>query len=228
MQRILLFTKTTGYRHDSMEAGVDAVTQLAAAAGVVVDHTEDSAVFTTDSLQRYAAVVWLNVSGDVLDQDGRRAFASYLRAGGGFAAIHGPADAEWSWPEYDTILGARFLFHPREHQFQRATMRSERHGHASTAELPNPWVWTDEFYAFKSNPRPRVSVLLTVDESTYDPELEPMGADHPVSWTARYGAGRTWYTALGHNAEAYSDAEFRSHLWGGISSVIADIRKVDN
>jgi type 1 glutamine amidotransferase len=221
MTRILLFTKTTGYRHESMQAGIDLITESATADGVGIDHTEESSVFTAENLARYDAVVWLQVSGDVLEGPERIAFVNFLKAGGGFAAIHGPADAEWSWPEYDDIVGARFLFHPLNYLVQPAAVHVQGGAHGSTASIPEPWHWTEEWYAFKRNPRGVKTILLTVDEATYDAETHPMGADHPIAWFGEYGAGRTWYTSLGHQVEAYTDPVFRSHVWGGITSVFA-------
>jgi type 1 glutamine amidotransferase len=221
VQRVLLFTKTTGFRHESIPAGIAAIQDLVAGLDLLADHTEDAAAFAAANLERYAAVVWLDVSGDVLDSSQRADFTAYLRGGGGFAAIHSSTDAEWSWPEYEQIVGARFLSHPGGTlQFQEAELSVVDVSHPSTASLPDPWRWTDEWYAFTSNPSDRVSVLLTVDESSYDTEGVPMGAPHPISWHSSFGAGRVWYTALGHRDEMFADQAFRAHLSGGVASVL--------
>jgi uncharacterized protein len=218
-QRILLFTKTTGYRHASLVEGVELVQACASNSGVTVDQTEDETDFNSANLDRYDAVVWLQVSGDVLDAAGRDAFDAYLRAGGGYAGIHGAADAEWSWPTYESIVGARFAFHPMRHHLQTARVITEL-SDPSTAHLPPSWNWGEEWYSFKRNPRGEFEILLRIDESSYDPEDKPMGDDHPVSWRGRHGEGRTWYTSLGHQAASYADPVFRDHIWGGIKSVM--------
>ena len=224
MPRILVFTKTTGFRHESIEAGVAALRGLAAEAGWELDHSEDGAVFTEQNLARYAATVWLDASGDVLDDEQRGVLAAYLRSGGGFAGIHSASDAEWNWPEFEQIAGARFLSHPGDElQFQEARLDVVDPTHPSTRELPNPWRWSDEWYVFSSNPSERVDVLLEVDESTYDTDGAPMGPRHPISWHSTFGAGRTWYTALGHRAEAFDDHSYRAHLRGGIASVLREL-----
>lgn len=221
MPRILVFTKTTGYRHESIAAGVAALRELAAQSGLDVDHSEDAADFTDDDLARYDATVWLDVSGDVLSTEQRSALAAFVRGGGGFAGIHCAADAEWSWPEYEQILGARFLSHPNGPlQLQTARLDVLDASHASTSGLPDPWWWTDEWYVFTSNPSERVDVLLAVDESTYDTDGVPMRPQHPISWHSTFGAGRTWYTALGHRGEMFADPDYRAHLSGGITSVL--------
>lgn len=218
-QRILLFTKTTGYRHASISEGVELVQACASNSGVAVDQSEDESDFNSPNLDRYDAVVWLQVSGDVLDDAGRTAFDAYLRAGGGYAGIHGASVAERSWPTYESIVGARFLFHPTVQQFQTARVMTEL-SDPSTAPIPQPWNWLDEWYSFEGNPRGEFEILLRIDESSYDPEGNPMGDDHPVSWRGRHGNGHTWYTALGHLAKSYADPIFRAHVWGGIESVM--------
>jgi type 1 glutamine amidotransferase len=221
MQRVLLFTKTAGYRHESIPAGAEALRELAAEAGVELDHSEDGDVFTEQNLARYSAVVWLDVSGDVLDGEQRTALAGFLRGGGGFAGIHSASDGEWSWPEFEEIIGARFLSHPNDDlQLQTAQLRVRDATHPSTRGLPDPWSWTDEWYVFTTNPSDRVEVLLEVDESTYDVDGVPMGERHPISWRSSFGEGRTWYTALGHRDEYFADPSYRAHLWGGIDSVL--------
>ena len=158
MPRILVFTKTTGYRHESIEAGVARSANWPPESGLDLDHSEDAADFAEQNLARYAATVWLDVSGDVLDAEQRAAFAAYLRGGRRVRRDPlRPPDAEWSWPEYEQILGARFLSHPNGPlQFQRARLNVVDASHPSTHRLPDPWWWTDEWYVFSSNPSERV------------------------------------------------------------------------
>ena len=220
MQRLLVFSKTTGYRHDeSIDEGNDLIRELAAADNIEVDRSEDASDFSLDNLSRYSAVVWLQVSGNVLEPVQRQAFSRFISDGGGFAGIHGTSDAERSWPEFSKILGARFLHHPGD-QSQSAQISIETQSHPSTLGLPDPWLWVDEWYAFDRNPREGRTVLLTVDEGSYDPEEPRMGTDHPLSWCHSFGSGKVWYTALGHHPESYSWPVFRSHIWGGIRSVL--------
>ncbi|MHB1475686.1 MAG: ThuA domain-containing protein, partial [Dermatophilaceae bacterium] len=217
MPRILVFSMTTGWRHgESIELGIEMIRRSAEAHSVEVVATEDPAVFATESLKGFDATVWLQVSGDVLSPMQRVAFGEYLRAGGGFAGVHGACDAERSWPEYEDIVGARFLYHP-ETDDQAADLIVENADHPSTRHLPARWNWVEEWYVFEKNPRGRVNPLLAVDEATYDVEEKSMGADHPICWSGTFGAGRTWYTALGHHPAAYSDETFAAHVWGGIA-----------
>lgn len=229
MTTLLLFTRTTGYRHEeAIDLGIDLIQRTAAENDVDVIATEDPAAFEAEALEGIDAAVWLHVSGDVLEPSQREAFGTFLRQGGGFAGIHGAADAEWGWPEYEQIIGARFLYHPKDGA-QTTDLIVETHDHPSTRTLPDRWRWTEEWYSFQRSPRPEVDVLLSVDESTYDltfdetiydPAAPAMGADHPISWAGRFGAGHTWFTSLGHHPEAYADENFTAHIWGGITSVL--------
>jgi cytochrome c len=208
---VLVFSRTTAYRHDSIPAGVAAIRRLGDEHGFGVDATEDPSAFTAETLARYAAVVWLSTSGDVLDDAQRAAFEGYVAGGGGYVGVHGAADTEYGWPWYGRLLGAYFRDHPA---IQAATIDVADPRDPSTASLPAKWTRTDEWYNFQSNPRPAVRVAATIDESTYDGG--GMGADHPIAWWHDYDGGRAWYTAGGHTDESYSEPLFLAHLLGGI------------
>ncbi|MFI9767843.1 ThuA domain-containing protein [Streptomyces sp. NPDC052415] len=206
--RLLVFTRTTDYRHDSIPAAVAALRTLG---DFTVDHSEDPAALTAP-LEPYAAVVFLSTSGEVLTPAGRQRLAGYVEAGGGFVGVHAAACTEYGWPWYGELLGARFTRHP---DFQPGRALVEDHDHPATCHLPPVWDFTDEWYDFDTNPRASARVLLSADETSY--EGGGMGADHPLAWCREQGAGRVFYTALGHAAEAYDDPGFRAHLRGGIT-----------
>jgi type 1 glutamine amidotransferase len=209
----LVFSKTTGFRHDSIPNGIAAIRALGTEHGFTVDDTEDAGRFTDTTLARYRAVVFLSTTGDILDQDQKAAFERYIRSGGGFVGVHSASDTEYQWPWYGRLVGTWFASHP---QIQRATIRIEDLGHASTEGLPATWERTDEWYNFRSNPRGTVHVLGTLDEATYSGGK--MGADHPIAWCQEIDGGRSWYTAMGHTSESYAEPLFRLHLLGGIES----------
>jgi type 1 glutamine amidotransferase len=208
---ILVFSKTTGYRHDSISNGTQMLRDLGAANEFLFDFTEDSTAFSRERLAPYAAVVWLSVSGDVLDSTQRSAFEGYIRQGGGYVGIHASSDAEYSWPFYRALVGTSFRAQPG---VQPAVVFLEDTQHESTRNLPQPWARIDEWFDFQSNPRETVHVLATVDESTY--VGGSMGPDHPVAWCHSNLGGRSWYTAMGHTAESFSDVGFQQHVLGGI------------
>ncbi|HXK18500.1 MAG TPA: ThuA domain-containing protein [Polyangiaceae bacterium] len=210
---ILVFTKTAGFRHDSIPDGVAALKTLAAQNGFGLTWTEDGKQFTDQTLPGFAAVIFLSTTGDILLAAEEAAFERYIAAGHGFVGIHAAADCEYDWAFYGGLVGAYFAGHS---QIVAASVKPEPVTHASLTGVPSPWSRTDEWYGFGINPRPQVTVLLTVDESTYDAGQGTMGADHPVAWYHPYQGGRAFYTALGHTSESFSDAVFLGHLLGGI------------
>ncbi len=208
--QVLVFSKTAGFRHDSIPAGIQAIRDLGAANGFTVTASEDSNVFTTSSLAAYKAVVFLSTTGDILNNTQQAAFESYVNGGGGYVGVHAAADTEYDWPYYGQLCGAWFHSHPA---IQQVTARVEDRTHQSTAHLGTTWVRTDELYNYRTNPRPNVRVLINLDESTYSGGN--MG-DHPIAWYHAQGSGRSFYTGFGHTIASYGDASFRQHLLGGI------------
>jgi type 1 glutamine amidotransferase len=211
--RILVFTKTTGFRHTSIPVALAAVRELGARNGFSVDATESGGAFTDANLARYDAVVFLLTTGDVLDAGQQQAFQRYIRRGGGYAGVHSASDTEHGWAWYGRLVGAFFRTHPA---IQRGVIDVARVRNPSTAGLPRRWARTDEWYAFTRNPRSAVRVLATLDESTYSPGDATMGADHPIAWSHEFEGGRAWYTAGGHTEQSYAEPLFRRHLLGGI------------
>jgi len=209
--QVLVFSKTAGFRHDSIPAGIAAIRSLGRANGFSVSTTEDAGVFARKRLGRFDAVVFLSTSGDVLSPRQQRAFRSYIRHGSGWVGIHSAADTEYEWPFYGRLLGAYFKSHP---VIQPATIDVVDRSHPSTRRVPAHWQRTDEWYNFRSNPRGTVHVLATLDESTYSGGT--MGADHPIAWCHRYDGGRSVYTAMGHTRQSFSERRYLAHLLGAI------------
>jgi PKD repeat protein len=223
--RVLVFSKTTGFRHSSIDEGIAAIRQLGEANDFQVDATEDSTLFRDEILQRYDTVVFLSTTGDVLNDEQQAAFERYIRAGGGYTGIHSAADTEYDWTWYGELVGAYFLSHPAQ---QNATVRVEDRTDPSTEDLPADWPRFDEWYNYKSpdfktvgngdySPRGQVHVLAALDEATYNEgDGSPEADDHPISWCQRYDGGRSWYTGMGHTEASFTEALFLQHILGGI------------
>ncbi|TDC74645.1 ThuA domain-containing protein [Streptomyces hainanensis] len=208
---VLVFSKTAGFRHDSIEEGIAAITQLGAANGFTVTATEDAGAFTAENLAQFEAVVFLSTTGDVLNTAQEAAFEGYINAGGGYVGVHAAADTEYDWAWYNGLAGALFQSHP---QIQPATVRVEDRAHDATAHLGDTWQRTDEWYNYRTNPRSTAHVLASLDESSYTGGT--MEGDHPIAWCKEYSGGRAFYTGGGHTAESYAEEEFVRHLLGGI------------
>lgn len=211
----LVFSKTMLFRHDSISDGIAALQQLGTENGFQVEATEDSSVFTAENLRRFKVIIFLNTSGDILDDQQQSALKSYVEKGGGLVGIHAAiagtvaTEGEWGW--YEDLSCTTFTNHS---SIVRATVKVESAKHISTTHLPEKWNRTDEWYNFTRNPRPNTHVLATLDESTY--EGGTMGKDHPIAWCHAIGKGRFWFTALGHTKESYSEPAFLKHVLGGI------------
>jgi type 1 glutamine amidotransferase len=209
---VLVFSRTEGFRHDSIPDGIAAIQRLGADNGFGVDATEDPGAFTDANLGNYQAVVFLLTTGTVLQPDQKEAFQRFIEAGNGYVGVHSAADTEYDWAWYGQLMGAYFQDHPA---IQPAEVDVPDHSHPSTAALPDVWPRTDEWYNFRTNPRDNgVTVLATLDESTYSGGT--MGADHPIMWYHDFDGGRAWYTGMGHTRESYSEPLFVQSLLGAI------------
>ncbi len=211
-KNFLVFTKTTGFRHDTIPDGSQAIAQFCKDRKWTVEFTEDSNEFTPDNLAKFNAIVFFQTTGDVLDADQKLAMQNYVENGGGFVGVHSASDTEYKWPWYGTLVGAWFNGHPEQ---QQATVHIENKKHPSTKFLPDPWVRFDEWYNFKTDPRSQVTVLATVDEKSYHGGT--MGDDHPIMWCHTVGKGRSWYTAMGHTHDSYKDPLYLRMLAEGMN-----------
>jgi type 1 glutamine amidotransferase len=208
---VLVFSKTAGFRHDSIPQGIQMIRDLGAANNFTVTMTEDAAQFNPTNLARFQAAVFLNTTGDVLDPTQQTALENYIHAGGGYVGIHSASDTEHDWPFYGQLVGAFFISHPA---IQQATQKIENRAFPGTSGLGQTWARTDEWYNYQTNPRANVRILSTLDESSYSGGA--MGADHPYTWCQSFQGGRSFYTGNGHTQASYSEPAFRTLILGGI------------
>ena len=217
--RVLMFTKTAGFRHGSIPTSKEVMTALAEAHGFSVDVTEDAEVFSEEGLEDYDVVMFASTTGEVLNTAQGRALEDFVTSGGGFVGVHAASDTLYEWPWYGGLVGAYFSGHPFGTSV--ATLHNEDPGHPSTDHLGSSFQMKDEWYFFDRNPRGEVRVLLTLDEGSNDalanyPQAAPDG-DHPITWCRPYEGGRSWYTALGHRNEVWRDVRFQEMLLGGVA-----------
>ncbi|MFG3250874.1 ThuA domain-containing protein [Streptomyces sp. NPDC048187] len=209
--QVLVFSKTAGFRHSSIDDGIAALRDLGTANNFTVTATEDAQAFTTGNLAPYEAIVFLSTTGDVLNGTQQAAMEQYIEDGGGYVGVHAAADTEYEWPFYEGLAGALFHSHPA---VQQATVEVEDRAHDATAHLGGTWQRTDEWYNYRTDPRATAHVLASLDESSYSGGN--MNGDHPIAWCKDYEGGRAFYTGGGHTDESYADPAFRRHLLGGI------------
>ena len=209
--RVLVFTKTAGPPHPATAAGVDAIRDLARRHDFEATVSSDAGRFTDAGLARYEAVVFLNTSGDVLDDAQQAAFEGYVTGGGGLVAIHSAIETEPGWQFLSDALGARAT---GLSDAQSATVKVADRVHPSSEDLPEHWTRTDRWYSFDKNVRGFLHVLATADETTFTGGT--MGFDHPIAWCQDFRGGSVWYTGRGGTAQAFDSDSMRRHLLGGI------------
>lgn len=202
---VLVFSKTAGFRHDSIPAGIAMVQDLGAAYGYNVTVSEDSTLFTTANLAQYTTIVFNNTTGDIFNESQKAAFRSYMEGGGGFVGFHSAADTEHGWDWYtDTLFaGAEFIHHGDG--IPRARVEIEQVNNPIVNHIGSEWYLNDEWYFWRSNPRGvgNVEVLANLDRSSYASNY-PV-EDHPIVFTNNVGAGRMFYSAIGHVSENFSN-----------------------
>jgi type 1 glutamine amidotransferase len=209
--KILVFAKTKGFYHTSIPKGMQTVMKVCKENGIAVDTTRDAASFTIDNLKKYKVVVFLNTTGDALDNGQQEAFIKYIQSGGGFVGVHAATDTEYDWPWYNKLVGAYFLSHPA--QQQEAIIDVVDKSNPATAVLPEKWKRTDEWYNFKSISTD-IHVLAYLDEKSY--KGGENGEKHPFIWYHEFDGGRAFYTGVGHREDNYDEPLVQQHLLGAI------------
>lgn len=211
---LLVFSKTDAFRHQSIEAGKDAITKMSAEKDFVVTFTEDAELFNEKELKKYNTVLFLNTTGDVLNEEQQASFERFIQAGGGYVGVHAAADTEYDWPWYGRLAGAYFQDHPMDpSNVQNGKFTVVKKDHWATKGMPETFEREDEFYSFK-NISPTINVVLEIDDKSFKGGSNP--DYHPMSWYQEYDGGRAFYTAMGHTDETYVDSLFLNHLWAGI------------
>ncbi len=213
--RVLVFTKTAGFHHASIPDGVKALQKMGKKNHFIVDTTSDASFFTEDSLKKYAAVIFLNTTGDVLNNYQQADFERYIQAGGGYVGVHAASDCEYHWPWYGKLVGAYFDNHPHQQQAKLIIHKDAKF--PVTDSLPDPWIRKDEWYNFRAAPKD-VHVLVSIDEKSY--EGGSNGDHHPMVWYHDFDGGRAFYMELGHTKASYTEPAFLKLLWAGIDYAI--------
>ncbi len=213
-KRVLIFSKTAEFRHNSIEVGIQSIKTLLESKNIEAIATEDSNYFTEDSLMQYATVIFLNTTGDVLNNYQQADFERYIQAGGGFVGIHSASDTEYQWPWYNHLVGAYFNGHPK---IQDATINCIQKKDPCCQNLADQWSLNEEWYNFKSI-YPDIEIIMEIDESSYEGGTH--GDNHPIVWKHKYDGGKSFYTGIGHKEETFSNPIYLHQLSMGIDYAI--------
>ena len=212
--RVLVFSRTMGWKHTSIPYGNEAIKKLGDEHGYRVDLTQDAADFNDNNLKRYDAVIFNNTTGNVLNAEQQASFERFIQAGGGFVGIHSAADTEYEWPWYGQLMGAHFASHPHNPNVRPASIEVVDKSHPSTAHLPDRWERTDEWYNYRYF-YPDLQILAYLDEESYEGGTN--GSEHPIAWYHEFDGGRAFYTGSGHEDSTFGEPLFLEHLQGGIT-----------
>jgi type 1 glutamine amidotransferase len=218
--KALLFTRTVGWHHESINEGVDAIRAMAEQQFFEVEWHEDPSRFNDKNLAQFDLIIFLNTTGDILNDEQQAAMEKFIRSGKGFVGIHSASDTEYDWPWYTQLVGRMFRIHPA---IQTARIKVLDRKFPGFELMPDERLWTDEWYEYGEEKIKGLNYLLSVDETTFNPKADwgrvagtGMGSFHPLAWYHNYDGGRSFYTGLGHMPSKFSDPAFLEHLYGGI------------
>ncbi|MGL1957760.1 MAG: ThuA domain-containing protein [Colwellia sp.] len=218
--KVLLFTKTDGWHHKSINEGVTALRKMAVAHHFDLEWHEDASRINDENLKQFDVIIFLLTSGNILNNSQQASMEKFIQSGKGFVGVHSASDTEYQWPWYQKLVGRNFVIHP---QIQTAKLKVENKNFPGLEGMPSELLWTDEWYEFGDEHTDSLQYILSIDETTYDPKADwghvkgdGMGSFHPIAWYHYYDGGRSFYTGLGHVAATYSNPIFLSHLFGGI------------
>ncbi len=218
--KVLLVTTTRGWHHESLHAGVLAIQELGVKNFFDVDLWQDPNGFTDDYVKQYAAIIFLNTTGDIFDSTQQKVMEKYIESGKGYVGIHSASDTEYDWDWYTKLVGRMFHIHPT---IQTAKLNVLDNSFPGLQGFGGGRLWTEEWYQFGPEKINDLHYILSVDESTYNPKVdwgtkkgEGMGKMHPMAWYHTYDGGRAFYTALGHMPTDFTNEAFLNHLYAGI------------
>lgn len=219
---ILVFSKTTGFRHtSSIDASMAVFDSLGKKHNWFVYKTEEGGVFNAEQLSKFKTVIFNNSTGRVLNEDQQKVLEQYVENGGNLLGIHGAGDNSHHWEWYvQSLLGAEFSHHSLKMPFEKTNILVETHADSSlVVGVSKTWNRADEWYVFFENPRKKgFHILYTINGESIDPTANipliasnknsGMGKDHPVAWHKNIGKGKTFYTSMGHDETAWKDPNF--------------------
>ena len=218
---VLLFSKSTGFRHgESIETGKQVFDDLAKKNNWFLYSTEEGGVFNAEQLAKFDVVIFNNSTGRLLNEDQQNVLQQYVENGGSLIGIHGAGDDSHHWDWYEqNLVGSLFSHHSLNPQFQETEITLDAVQDSLMSQgLPARWTHADEWYVFFENPRDKgFNIIYTIDGEKINPDGNilftkdknfGMGKDHPVAWYRTTGKGRTFYTSMGHDASAWKQDAF--------------------
>ena len=213
-KKVLIFTKTEAYRHESIAAGVQTITDIAHKLGFETIHTESSAIFNPTQLSQVAAVVFLNTTGNILEEKQRKALTEYMIMGGSFMGVHSAADTETDWEWYIDHIGGQYAKHDK---LKESFLHLIKDTLMINNGLAETYARADEWYSFV-NLNPENYILIERQKCMEsDTSVSKMA---PVAWVKKSENGKVFYTGIGHTSESYQEPFVVNHLTNGMKYLL--------
>lgn len=231
-RRVLIFYRTEGFVHSSIPTGRLALQRLGEKTGAYASvASDDMAMFAPETLRGFDAVVFLNSTGLRFENPvHREALLDFVRSGKGVAGLHAATDNFPTWPEGQALMGGVFHGHPWNAN-DVCAVKNDEPAHIVNTGFGGQGFWIrEEIYQMRTPPygRDRLRVLLSLDMSR--PEnarpaktIKRSDNDFGISWIRTEGAGRVFYTSLGHNPDIFHVPAILRHILDGMQFALGDL-----
>ncbi len=224
-RKLLYMTMSAGFHHESVPLSREIVKEIGDKSGAYeTTLVDDVAPFTAENLRNYDAVMFYTTGELPFTEVQKTIFSGYLLAGHGFVGVHSATDTFYMWDEYNRILGGYFDGHPWH---QQVTVNVADADNKITKFLGKSFTINDEIYQ-TDDFRDDNHVLLRLDPMSVDrskPGVHTRYYMWPLAWTRKYGKGRTFYTALGHEDAVWRDSRFQQLLLNGIEWSMGELKE---
>ena len=238
-RKILVYSKTVGFRHSSIPVGVKAISMMGDKTGAyTVLATEDESFFEPEKLKTFDLVFMLNTTGNCLMPKGlgkeetkareeilKASLQAFVSGGKGLVGVHSATDTYGSWPAYNKMMGGAFDQHPWH---AKVPIKNQAPSHPLNAAFNGAdFEIADEIYQFRADTaRPdERKFLLSLDNAKMDVSKgKRKDGTYPISWYAPYEKGRTFYCSLGHRDEIYWNPAILRHYLAGIQYALGDLK----
>jgi type 1 glutamine amidotransferase len=222
-KNVLIFSKTEAFRHSSISKGKDFFSDMGKKNHWEMTFSENSELFSDKSLANYDVIVFLNTTGNILNDNEQEALKGYLESGKGFVGIHSAAYTEVDWKWYTNMIGTSLDTHVKEINAELSARLDTKH--PALEGWNEKEVFFTEWYNFKQPIGKHINILTTLNEDSY--KGLKMNSSHPISWYHLYDGGKVFYTELGHSEATYDDLRFYNHIQGALQWVLG-IKGIDD
>ena len=236
-RKVLVFSKTAGFRHGSIPTGVEAMKQMGKSTGAFeVTATEDDSFFEPEKLKNFDAVLFLNTTGEVFkskeagrEERLKKSLVDFVKSGKGLIGTHSATDTYKKWKDFNDMMGGAFAGHPWHTKIR---VKNLEPGHPLNAAFAGKdFEIADEIYQFRKDTASADErrMLLSLSGEIVDKGKGNTGKEglYPIAWLDKYGDGRIFYCSLGHRDEIYWNPVILKHYLAGIQYALGDLDAED-